>query len=103
MTIKIETKKIAGSGTKKFRDSGRAHHNISISLVTDDESELSELDDIDNVQYELHPTFKQRIRVAESRSNNFEIRIWTYGYFKIRAKLILFNGNVKSIEGFVKW
>ncbi len=100
MSISIKTNLVPGSIAKKFRTKGRVHHNIRIYLATDNQSEL---DDIDAVKYELHPSFKERIRLAENRSNNFEVRIWSYGYFRVNAKIFLKSGNITSVEGFVKW
>ena len=58
---------------------------------------------IDLVQYELHPSFKNRIRVSDKRSEKFDIKIWTYGYFIVKAKLLFFDGTTDIISGFVRW
>lgn len=100
MSISIATSLVPGSIKKQFRNNGRPHYNVRLALKTDDASELSQ---IDAVQYELHPTFKQRTRISENSSTNFEIQIWTWGYFAVKAKLYLKSGGTKVIDGYVKW
>ena len=100
MGISIATEVMPKSVPKKFRPNGRKHYNIKIYLKTDDKSELL---DVSAVQYELHPTFKQRTRISENLSSNFEINIWTWGYFELKAKLYFRSGGVKEIAGRVEW
>lgn len=100
MNISIESSIVPGSKPQRFREGGRLHRNVRIYLHSDDESEL---DKIVSVQYVLHPTFKNRYRNSDNRTRNFEIRIWTYGYFKIEAQLTLRDGSTETIYGFVRW
>ncbi len=39
------------------------------------------LSDIDFVSYRLDSSFPKPLRISYNRSNNFEITIWTYGFF----------------------
>ncbi len=100
MSLKIETERVKGITPKKFREGGRDHYFVRIFLNPDSSAEL---DEVDSVQYELHPTFRQRIQVATERANGFEIKIWTYGFFNAKAKIIKKDGSPEPIEGFVKW
>lgn len=61
------------------------------------------LDDINFVKYELHPTYKQAIRISEDRSKNFEIKVWTYGFYPIRATLFLKLAQTLDIRGEVRF
>ena len=100
MSYEITSAIVPRSKTKEFREGGRTHHNVRIYLSSDGDSDL---DLIDSVQYELHPTFKNRIRVAPNRQSNFEIAIWTWGYFNIKAKLVMKDGPPQFIDGMVRW
>lgn len=99
MTFEIKSELVPDVKGQRFRKGGRLYRNVRIYLEAVDD----DLDAIDSVQYELHPSFRQRIRVSENRAENFEIRIWTYGYFKIRAKLLMRDDSIKSAEGIVRW
>ena len=92
-TIKKEEKPI------RFRSEGKLHWKIGIRLEGKDD----DLDKISFVEYELHPTFKQRIRHSRDRDTNFEIEIRTYGYFKIKATLFFNDSTSIVVNGFVKW
>ena len=91
---------VQGIYPKKFREGGRDHYFVRIFLKPDSSAEL---DEVDSVQYELHPTFRQRTQVGTERSNEFEIRIWTYGFFNAKAKIIKKDGSPEPIEGFIHW
>jgi transcription initiation factor IIF auxiliary subunit len=100
MALKIKSKEVQGSRPQRFREGGRLFHNVKIYLEADNENELKP---INLVQYELHPTFRERIQVSDDKLNKFEIKIWTYGFFNIIAKLFKKDGNTEIVEGFVKW
>lgn len=100
MPFKIRSNEISGVEPKRFRAGGKLHHRVRIYLeATDDDS----LEEIRSVQYELHPTFRERIRFSDDAVNQFELRIWTYGYFPMRATLLKNNGTTEDIKGFVEW
>lgn len=100
MSISIKCGVVPNSEPKRFRERGRLHRNIRIYLHSE---EKDELDNITKVIYILHPTFKNRYRESSNRIRNFEIRIWTYGYFKITAELTFSDGKTEKISDFVKW
>ena len=97
MSYHIRTALVPNSETKHFREGGRPHYNVKISLEAD------ELDQVDSVEYELHETFKNRHRIGRDRTNKFEIRIWSWGYFNARAKVIKNQGAPEAIQGLIKW
>ena len=99
MAFEISSKLVPHSEARKFRPSGRAHRHVRIWLKGD----AAELDKVESVQYELHPTFKDRNRVATNRAKDFEIKIWTWGYFGIHAWLRTRDGSSEEVEGYVRW
>ena len=100
MNINIKSDKVLDKKPKKFRKDGKYFHFVRIYL---DSHNSQDLDIIEFVEYELHPTFRNRYRVSEDRSKNFETKLWTYGYFDISAKLILIDGTEETITGKVRW
>ncbi|MEN8178111.1 MAG: pYEATS domain-containing protein [Pseudomonadota bacterium] len=87
---------------KRFRPNGRLHHYVRIYIEPDIHDKES-FENIELVQYELHPTFKERIQMSSNKTSNFDIKIWTYGYFKIQAKIQFRDGKVEMVDGFVNW
>lgn len=69
---------------KKFTPEGHEHYHIGLWVEADSEQEL---DQIQYVEYELHPSFQNRIRKSENRKNDFSITFWSWGTFKVSAKL----------------
>ncbi len=61
------------------------------------------LDDVILVKYTLHETFPERERVGGSRSNNFEIKFWTYGFFEIKVEVFLKHGKKESFKHKLEW
>jgi len=100
MSYEIKSERVKGNEPKIFREGGRNHYYVRIFVKPD---QPEELDEIDSVQYELHPTFRQRNQVATLQTNGFEIRIWTYGFFNAKAKIIKKVGAPESKEVFVHW
>ena len=74
-------------GKIKFRRSPSSetdHYHLGVSVVADSETEL---DAVDRVEYELHPTFRNRIRNSFNRKNDFSITFWAWGAFEIAATI----------------
>ena len=87
---------------KRFRPNGKLHYYVNVYL----EPDIHDKDNFENiefVQYELHPTFKERIVTSNNYRTNFGINIWTYGYFKAKARIRFKDGHMEEIEGFVNW
>lgn len=100
MAFSIKSEIVPQSEPRRFKEGGRLFRNVRIYLIADSKNEL---DRVEAVQYELHPTFRQRYYVATDRRNNFEIRIWTYGFFNTKATISFTKGETVTIKGFVRW
>ena len=62
-----------------------------------------QLDDISFVKYELHKSYREPIRTSSDMRNNFELRVWTYGFYPVKATIYLKMGSSFSISGNVKF
>ena len=100
MPYQIKSERVSGVDYKIFREGGKRHYNVRIYLEA---TWGDSLDKVRSFTYELHPTFRQRIHVSEIVDNQFEIRIWTYGYFNTKATLRMRDDTLQEIQGFVKW
>jgi transcription initiation factor IIF auxiliary subunit len=74
-----------------FHSGGREHYHISIWLEGSD----IELDAIEKVEYELHPTFRNRNRNSSNRSKKFGITFWTWGMFAIKTTIHYKKGTTE--------
>lgn len=61
------------------------------------------LDDISFVKYELHPSYLEPIRTSSDNRNNFELKVWTYGFYPIKATIYLKMGSPLLLNGEVKF
>lgn len=75
---------------RKFRAEGYEHYHIGVWL---DETD-SFLDRVEFVEYELHHSFRNRVRKSASRSNKFSVTFWAWGGFDINVRVHLRNGEV---------
>ena len=100
MPITIQCRKESGSETVRFRKGGKKHYSIEIFLESDSPEEMS---NIKAVEYELHPTFKERYRYTSDSSSGFKIVIRTYGFFNIKAKITKSDGTTKTVSGKVNF
>ncbi len=75
---------------RKFREGGYDHYLLRIFLD-------GNLDGIDFVNYELHPSFKVPIRTSDGRKDRFAVTFWTYGEFDITANLFYKNKEKKQL------
>ena len=57
------------------------------------EAEPEDLDKIDHVEYVLHPTFPQPIRVVRDRASNFKLDSKGWGEFMVHAKVVTKDGK----------
>ena len=95
----IKTELIDDVPPKRFTERGRFHYYIRVFI----EAPHATLDSVDFVKYTLHPTFKDRYRVSFNRSKNFEIKLWSYGYFDVQASIVMKNGATAEASGYVEW
>ncbi|MCF7973303.1 MAG: hypothetical protein K9N55_05780 [Phycisphaerae bacterium] len=77
-----------------FSPGGKEHYHLGIWI----EGEERELEHIVLVEYELHPSFKNRIRKSSNRKNGFSITIWTWGIFNIHIRLHDCMGKIREMD-----
>jgi hypothetical protein len=99
MQYSVKSDLMSGVEPKKFTTDGQFHYYIRIFI----EAAPAALDQIEFVKYTLHPTFRDRNRVSTNRATNFDIKIWTYGYFDVQALIVTKDGQSIPISGFVQW
>lgn len=61
-----------------------------------------ELDKIDFVEYTLHPTFVNPVRINKDRKTKFRLETAGWGVFTVYAKVVLQNGKEKNLEHMLK-
>ena len=76
---------------KKFSEQGRDHYHLRVFIEGD-------LDRIEYVSYELHPTFNRPDRSSNDPRSNFDIDFWTWGEFEMRATVYFKTGTPKEKE-----
>jgi|SRR6266404_5196721 len=82
-----------------FQSGGREHYNLRIWLAGPEQ----ELDQVSNVEYLLHPSFRRRLMNATERDDNFAILIWTWGMFAIQATIHYKDGTVEEQEFYLSY
>ena len=58
----------------------------------------AELNEIERVEYTLHPTFPKPVREIRDRQTNFRLKTGGWGVFTIYAKAFLKNGESVDME-----
>ncbi len=88
--VKHELLKIKGEiPFKKFSSKGREHFNLKIYIE-------GNLDELESVEYELHPTFRVPQRRIYKAEGGFPLKIWTWGEFDIQVTFHYKDGAVGS-------
>lgn len=77
---------------QRFSPKGKDHYHVGVWVDEPD----TRLDQIDHVEYWLHPSFKNRRRVSASRANKFSITFWTWGLFAVEITVHLKDGRVEK-------
>lgn len=90
--MKIKTERDRGVRPRKFRVGGKDHYKVKIEL----DPESVDLAKVAEVEYKLHPSFKERVRKATDRDQNFAQELWTYGYFPIEVAIKFEDGAVET-------
>ena len=62
------------------------------------EGPTEEIEQVDHVEYVLHPTFPQPVRTIGERSTNFRLDCSGWGEFNIHAKITKKNGQVLHLD-----
>jgi hypothetical protein len=95
----IKSDRVPGLKPKAFKTGGKNFFYVRIYL----DGTPRELDAVELVKYTLDPTFFEPVRVSTSRSTNFEINIWTYGFFATSAYVIMRDGTSTTVPGKVEF
>lgn len=82
-----------------FKVKGKPHYQIFLEVEPNNGIDMS---DVSRVEYTLHPSFKDRIRMSNDVSNNFQIEIKAWGSFVVKAKLFKNDGTTNEISGDMK-
>jgi transcription initiation factor IIF auxiliary subunit len=62
------------------------------------EGQEKDLATVDRVEYTLHPTFRDPVRVIKTRHNGFKLKTGGWGVFPIFARVCKKNGTVVSLK-----
>ncbi len=103
-TIKVERDPTVKP--EKFRTS--KYLNFYVRIYIDVENSFSsrssfQLEDISFVKYELHSSYKEPVRTSSNRQNNFELKVWTYGFYPVKAIIYLRMGTSVTVTGNVQF
>ena len=79
---------------KRFSAAGTDYYHIGVWI----NASKPELRTIDKVEYELHKSFKNRIRKSEARHNGFSVTFWAWGAFEIKVSIHKVDGTVEIIQ-----
>jgi transcription initiation factor IIF auxiliary subunit len=61
-----------------------------------------ELDQVQSVTYNLHPTFKNPVRVVESRSDKFRLKAAGWGVFTLYANVLRKDGSKERLSHYLQ-
>ena len=74
---------------RKFNASGAEHFAIRLYVEGD-------VDALESVTYELHPTFPNRVRHVRDPQGGFKLDIWTWGEFDVDVTFHRQDGESES-------
>lgn len=74
----------------KFRMGGKDHFQIYLGIQSSSDPDLNQ---VEQVTYTLHSTFKDRVRESRNRKRQFEIEIYAWGTFVVKFEIKLVNGT----------
>lgn len=78
-----------------FKSEGKPHYQIFLSV---EPNKGHTLDDFTYAEYELHKTFKNRIRRSTDKSSGFRIELIAWGIFRVKVKLYKEDGKFVEFE-----
>lgn len=84
-----------GIESKKFRINGKKHYLIKIEVFSSSDPNL---ENVEKVEYLLHPTFKDRLRTSTNSYNKFKIEFWAWGTFLVEATVYLKDSKKIAIK-----
>ena len=74
------------------------YYRVRIYLDADDPSLL---DDVSEVTYYLHETFKEPVRIVRDRQTSFEIRTIVWGEFNVAATVSFKDGHEVKLDRYL--
>jgi transcription initiation factor IIF auxiliary subunit len=77
---------------------GQEYYRLRIFMDAD---ESERLDDVAEVTYRLHPTFRDPIRKVTDRRSNFELRTAAWGEFNMTAEIRFKGGDKLVVERYI--
>ena len=83
----------------RFSRSGKPHYQIFLEIEPD---LAPDLNNVENVEYILHPTFKNRHRNSSNPKDNFRIEIKAWGTFVVRVIVQEANNQVDEFTQSMK-
>ena len=75
---------------RKFTKGGYDHFKIRLTVS-------GPLSQIEYVEYELHPSFWDPVRISKKRSAGFPIEFWTWGEFEILVTAHFLDGHDEEL------
>jgi len=98
----LKTERIADVEPKLFKDGKYWNYYIRIYLDVERDAvnqDIYDLSDVSFVRYQLHHSYKQPVRIAESKENNFQLLVWTYGFYQLKATVFLKLSSPLTVLG----
>jgi transcription initiation factor IIF auxiliary subunit len=77
----------------------REHFHVGVWV----DGDPADLDRVRQVEYELHPSFRRRLRSSRNRENNFGITIWTWGLFNVHIVISMLDGSQTEMDYFLDY
>jgi transcription initiation factor IIF auxiliary subunit len=81
---------------RKFRKDGYDHFKIRLYIS-------GPLQEINYVEYELHSTFREPVRISDEREAGFPIEFWTWGEFEILVTAHYIDGHVEELTYYLEY
>ena len=97
-SFRIGCERVRGVDPRKVKE----NFYFQIRIFIDAYDRL-DLHDVRYVIYELHPSFRNPKQISRSIRNDFEIQLWTWGFFDIKAKIVFKEGHVQEIQGYIQY
>lgn len=66
------------------------------------EGPAKELDKVESVTYNLHPTFPNPVRRVDSRKNNFRLESAGWGVFMLYASVLRKDGSIERLKHYLE-
>jgi hypothetical protein len=102
----INVERVPNVQAKVFTGGKKLNYYLRIYISVDENihrEDAYSLEDVTLVKYKLHPSYKEPIRLSENRLKNFEIFIWTWGFYQMKATIYLKYGNSVEVTGRVSF